>query len=97
MKASNTVAVVGAGLLIAAGGLGTAAVLGATNAATPVTTATITVGNGATGPRGPVGPAGPQGPQGPAGDAECPTGFVFGDLVINHPGGQTTIFTCIKK
>lgn len=25
----------------------------------------------------------------------CPTKFSPGDLVINHPGGQTTIFTCI--
>jgi hypothetical protein len=94
MKASNSIAVVGAGLLIAAGGLGTAAVLGATNAPTPTRTVTI---NMATGPTGPAGKQGPTGPAGPAGNAECPTGFSFGDLVINHPGGQTTIFTCIKE
>jgi len=53
---------------------------------------------GETGPKGdvgPIGPIGPVGPQGPAGLA-CPTGYSEGDLVINHPGGQTTIFTCLK-
>lgn len=56
---------------------------------------------GARGPAGAVGPAGPKGdkgdagPQGPPGGVECPTGSVFGKLVINHPGGQTSIYTCI--
>jgi Collagen triple helix repeat (20 copies) len=50
---------------------------------------------GATGPQGPQGERGAVGPQGPPG--QCPSGFSFGNLVINHPGGQTTIFTCIKN
>lgn len=54
------------------------------------TTTTVTIQNGAT------GPAGPQGPPGPAGNADCPKGFSQGELVINHPGGQTTIWTCLK-
>lgn len=58
---------------------------------------------GATGPQGPAGPPGPQGPPGPTGttpgggNLNCPTGYTAGDLVINHPGGQVTIFTCIKE
>jgi hypothetical protein len=53
---------------------------------------------GPAGPPGPAGPAGPQGPQGPPGTgaATCPNGFSPGLLVINHPGGQTAIFTCIR-
>jgi hypothetical protein len=64
------------------------------------TTTTVTLTGGPTGPAGPKGPpgnAGPTGPAGPAGATECPAGFKFGDLVINHPGGQVTIFTCIKS
>jgi hypothetical protein len=51
------------------------------------------------GPRGPVGPPGPQGPAGPKGDPgaiTCPSGFERGELVINHPGGQVTIFGCLQ-
>lgn len=83
---------------LAAGGFGAAAAFGVVNQ-TPTKTVTINV---ATGPRGPAGPAGPKGDTGPAGPPgkdggeKCPDGFSFGDLVINHPGGQTTIFTCIK-
>lgn len=58
---------------------------------------------GATGPAGPPGPAGPQGIPGPpgvsGGDPPCgddaPAGYEPGILVINAPGGQTRIFTCI--
>ena len=49
------------------------------------------------GPAGPAGPKGNTGPTGPAGGTDCPAKFEFGELVINHPGGQVTIFTCIKK
>ena len=59
----------------------------------PEVTTTV---NLATGPQGEPGPAGPPGPQGPSGEA-CKTGFVRGELVINHPGGQVTIWTCIKE
>ena len=50
---------------------------------------------GETGPAGPAGERGPAGPQGPPGATVCPTGSTFGRLVINHPGGQTAIYTCI--
>lgn|SRR5215471_2160615 len=56
--------------------------------------------DGAVGPPGPKGADGPPGPPGPAGtsgETTCPTGYSHGVLVINHPGGQTTIFTCIKN
>jgi hypothetical protein len=26
----------------------------------------------------------------------CPTGFSPADVVVNHPGGQTVLFTCVK-
>jgi Collagen triple helix repeat (20 copies) len=60
---------------------------------------------GATGAPGPAGPAGTAGPKGDKGDAglqgppgriQCPAGYTLIDLVINHPGGQTTILTCEK-
>ena len=57
---------------------------------TPTRTVTISVENGAAGPQGPPGPPGP------VGGISCPTGFSEGDLVINHPGGQVTLFTCLK-
>jgi len=74
----------------------------------PARTETITVRNGATGPAGPQGPpgergergpagaTGPQGPQGPPGDFSCIQGYSPGILVINHPGGQTRIYTCLE-
>ena len=63
--------------------------------------------NVATGPRGPSGPPGEKGergadgapgPAGPKGDdgTACPSGYTAGELVINHPGGQTTLWTCLK-
>lgn len=48
---------------------------------------------GAQGEQGPVGPAGPPGP---AGGMTCKAGFEPGTLVINTPGGQTTIWTCLE-
>lgn len=56
-----------------------------------VRTVTVTLRNGAT------GPAGPRGPTGPAGAESCPAGFEPGELVINHPGGQVTLFSCLAK
>lgn len=54
---------------------------------------------GAQGDKGDKGDKGPAGPPGPQGDPglKCPTGFVVGKLIINHPGGQTTIFTCLEE
>lgn len=51
---------------------------------------------GEQGERGPQGEVGPVGPPGPAGTSECPSGFSFGNLVLNAPGGQVTLFTCLK-
>ena len=65
----------------------------------PQKTVTVNIPTGTTGPPGPPGPkgdTGPQGPPGPPGPLDCPTGFVPGDVVINHPGGQVTIYSCIK-
>ena len=50
---------------------------------------------GDTGPKGDTGPQGPPGPQGPGG-LTCPQGFSPGELVINHPGGQTVTWTCLQ-
>jgi hypothetical protein len=65
-------------------------------------TRTVTINVGGTGPRGPQGPAGPQGPkgdpgpQGPPGAMTCPTGYSAGVLLVNHPGGQTRVWTCLQ-
>ena len=74
-----------------------------------IPTKTITVENGQPGPVGPAGPAGPKGERGEKGEpgdqgepgepggSTCPDGFVFGRLIINHPGGQVVIFTCMEE
>jgi len=74
------------------------------------TTTTVTIRNGATGPTGPAGlqgdqgppgergPTGEQGPPGPPGGGPCagaPESWAPGVLVINHPGGQVRIWTCL--
>jgi hypothetical protein len=95
----------GASLALAASaGALTAMALGASNPPAPQKTVTVNVSNtpgpvgpkGDTGPVGPPGPKGDTGPQGPSGAVSCPNGFVPGDVVINHPGGQVTIYGCIK-
>jgi len=58
---------------------------------------------GATGPKGDkgdkgdAGATGARGERGPTGAAglQCPAGFEPGQLIINHPGGQVTIWTCL--
>jgi hypothetical protein len=85
-------------VLAASTGYLVATALGA-SAPAPTKTVTVNVQNGQTGPQGPPGPKGDKGdtgPQGPPGSIECPTGFVVGEIVINHPGGQVTIYGCIK-
>jgi hypothetical protein len=82
------------GLVTLSLGLGLAVLVSATGAQTPQITTTVNVGTGVQGPPGPPGPPGTS--TSPAG-LECPTGYTLGDLVINHPGGQVTILTCIKK
>lgn len=101
MKASPSL-LLAAGLSLAAlsGGLG-AAFIGAATAQEGVRTVTVEVGQvGAPGPpgpqgeQGPVGSAGPTGPPGPAGLA-CPAGYSEGVLVLNAPGGQVRLWTCL--
>src|SRR5262245_2969047 len=82
---------VGAGLVLAGGCGAFAGVALGFGSAAPARTVTINV---ATGPTGPQGPAGPQGPPGVSGT--CPNGFTAGELVINHPGGQTVAWVCLK-
>jgi len=90
IRAARAYAWLGAALVLAAGaGVLTATALG-TGAADPTRTVTIDVGTG------PQGPQGPPGPPGPAGATTCPAGYELADLVINHPGGHTTILTCLK-
>lgn len=82
-------------LVLAAGaGFFAAAAIGTSSQAAR----TVTV-NLATGPTGPAGPAGPPGPPGPPGEAglACPAAFEPGELVINHPGGQVRLWTCLRK
>lgn len=77
----------GIGSLAFAGVAGGLAVAGSSQQE-PTSTTTISV---ATGPQGATGPAGP------AGGQICLTGFHHGLVVINHPGGQVTIDTCVKN
>ena len=89
MRASTLLAGVGITATLGAGGL-TAAALSQTGSQVPTKTVTIDVA------KGEKGPPGPAGPKGEAGDpTKCPNSSTFGKLVINHPGGQTSIFTCI--
>ena len=91
MIGPKTLAVVGASLILAGGaGFLTATAVSSND---PVRTVTVDVGKGVPGP---AGPRGPQGPPGPAGKFECPTGFSPAHLVINAPGGQVTLYTCLK-
>lgn len=121
MRTSTLLAIGAATAFVAAGGLGTAAVIAQTSA-DDVKTVTVDVGKGEKGDPGPAGPAGPAGPKGEKGEkgeqgeqglrgltgppgppgpkgepggTTCPKGFVPGKLVINHPGGQATIYTCM--
>ena len=51
---------------------------------------------GPQGERGPKGEQGERGPQGPAG-LDCPAAYEAGVLILNAPGGQTNIWTCLKS
>lgn len=69
---------------------------GAIGQQAPTQTVTIDVATGPKGEPGPAGPQGEQGPPGPAGDFSCIAGYEPGVIVINHPKGQTSIYTCVK-
>lgn len=85
---SKAVAAMLAGLSLAgASGYLTSAALSGSSAEQPARTVTIEVGE--------PGPPGPPGPAGPPGSSTCPAGYSSGRLVINHPGGQTAIWTCL--
>jgi len=56
----------------------------------PARTVTIDVGTGATGATGPPGPPGSPGAE------SCPSGYTFGAVVFNTPGGHQQIATCLK-
>jgi hypothetical protein len=79
-------AAIGLGLAGASGYFASAAIGGA---AQQTRTVTINV------PAGGPGPPGPPGPRGPAGLA-CPSGYSAGKLVINAPGGQVGLWTCLE-
>lgn len=83
-------------LLAAASGVGATFALGQEPGAGNVRTVTVQVQGppGETGATGPKGDAGATGPQGPAGLA-CPAGYSEGVLVLNAPGGQTRLWTCL--
>lgn len=49
---------------------------------------------GVAGPKGDTGDKGPAGATGPAGLA-CPTGYTAGVLILNAPGGQVKLWTCL--
>jgi Collagen triple helix repeat (20 copies) len=51
---------------------------------------------GPAGPKGDRGDVGPQGPPGPKGDFSCITGYSPGILVLNAPGGQVRLYTCLQ-
>jgi len=51
---------------------------------------------GPPGPKGATGATGPQGPQGPPGDFTCIAGYSPGILVLNAPGGQVKLYTCLQ-
>jgi hypothetical protein len=36
-------------------------------------------------------------PPAPPSAFECPEGFSQGALVVNHPGGQVTLWSCLKE
>lgn len=92
MRTSTILATVGAGAFLGAGGLAAAAI-SQSGAPAPTKTVTINVATGATGPQGPPGPPGPKGDPG---TFECLAGYSPGILVINHPGGQTKVYTCLE-
>jgi hypothetical protein len=86
---------VATGLQGPAGPPGPAGERGATGPQGPAGPPGTGTGGTVTGEQGPPGPPGPAGPSGPAGLA-CPAGYSEGKLVINHPGGQVAIWTCLE-
>jgi hypothetical protein len=89
MRPTSRIAATLAGSLALAGAAGYATAIAiAAGPPPPEKTVTVTIPHS--------GITGPTGPTGPAGSIDCPTGFVPGLVVINHPGGQVTIYACIQ-
>ena len=78
-------------ILAAASGFFIASAIGQDN---PPKRVVITLRNGE---QGPPGPPGPKGEKGDSGATTCPNLFETGEVVINHPGGQVTIYGCIRE
>lgn len=51
---------------------------------------------GEKGEKGEIGIAGPPGPKGDPGDFSCIKGYSPGILVLNAPGGQVRLYTCLE-
>ena len=100
MKIPSTSVLIVSGLVLAsASGFLTSQAISAAGDP-PARTVTVNLTSGPPGPAGPAGatgPPGPSGPRGPAGSVSCPAAYSAGKLVINHPGGQTAIWTCIEE
>jgi hypothetical protein len=97
---NRTLLFLAAGLALAGGAGYLTSQAVSSGAQTPTRTVTINLLGGQTGPQGPAGPPGPKGDPGPAGapGAEsCPAGYDFAAVVINSPGGQHQIATCLKS
>ncbi len=76
-----------AALALAGGGGFLAATAVGVGQQDPARTVTIDVGTGVQGPPGPPGAPGAE---------SCPTGYTFGAVVFNTPGGHQQIATCLK-
>ena len=93
MRRSPLLLLAAALALAASGGFLAATALG-TGSQQPTRTVTVDVGTGA---QGQPGPPGPKGDPGTPGAESCPPGYDFGAVVLNAPGGQTQIATCLKR
>ena len=105
----KSIALMGSSAVLAAGAGYMASTALSQEAEGPEVTTTVNVATGPQGPPGEQGPQGEEGAQGSIGETgpigppgedgafACKVGFAKGELVINHPGGQVTIWTCIKE
>jgi hypothetical protein len=107
---SRLLLILASSLCLATGGIASAVAFGAVSS--PTQTVTVHVPKvGPRGPQGPQGPRGPKGDRGDKGDMgvrgmtgppgqggfSCPTSYQPGVLVIDHPGGQVSIYACLKQ
>lgn len=108
MQSPKMAALIVSGSLLAAGGGFLTATQLAQGQTEGARTETVDVATGPAGPAGPPGPQGEQGEQGPQGEvgpqgppgeggvcSGAPAGYEPGFLVINAPGGQVRLWTCL--